>query len=216
MKNITTISQATAYLEKIFATLNRDKFNGELPSPMVTIQSNKDTMGHCTMCQVWQSADGGQWEINLSAEYLNLSINDTVDTLLHEMVHLLCRVRGTQETSRGGYYHNQRFKDIAVSVGLTVTYSKKYGWGDTQPSEDLKVYIQKKGWSNIPFSRITSDAGAGAGAGGGNGNGEENTDRQKKKSSTRKYSCPCCGQSIRATKVVNILCMDCNKQMVTE
>lgn len=35
----------------------------------------------------------------------------------------------------------------------------------------------------------------------------------KKKTSTRKYICPCCGNSFRATKNINMLCLDCNKVM---
>ena len=42
----------------------------------------------------------------------------------------------------------------------------------------------------------------------------EGTDKPRKKSSTRKYYCPVCGNSVRATKDVNILCMDCNVQMI--
>lgn len=33
-------------------------------------------------------------------------------------------------------------------------------------------------------------------------------------SSTRKYVCPCCGNSVRATKAINIACLDCNRQML--
>ena len=36
----------------------------------------------------------------------------------------------------------------------------------------------------------------------------------KKKSSTRKYVCPCCGMSVRATREVRIACMDCGEQMI--
>ena len=35
-----------------------------------------------------------------------------------------------------------------------------------------------------------------------------------RKSSSRKYACPCCGMSVRATKVVNIACMDCDEQLL--
>ena len=33
-------------------------------------------------------------------------------------------------------------------------------------------------------------------------------------SSTRKYICPCCGMSVRATRTVRIACIDCDEQMV--
>ena len=35
-----------------------------------------------------------------------------------------------------------------------------------------------------------------------------------KKSSSRKYACPCCGLSVRATRVVNIACLDCNEPLL--
>ena len=35
-----------------------------------------------------------------------------------------------------------------------------------------------------------------------------------KRSSSRKYMCPCCGMSIRATREVNIGCLDCAVKMV--
>ena len=35
-----------------------------------------------------------------------------------------------------------------------------------------------------------------------------------KKSSTRKYICPCCGMSVRATRFVNVVCLDCNEPLI--
>ncbi|NCE66028.1 hypothetical protein D1159_15940, partial [Pseudoflavonifractor sp. 524-17] len=40
-----------------------------------------------------------------------------------------------------------------------------------------------------------------------------NTTPPPRPSSTRKYICPCCGNSVRATKTVNIACLDCDTQM---
>lgn len=37
-----------------------------------------------------------------------------------------------------------------------------------------------------------------------------------KTSSTRKYACPCCGLSVRATRVVRVSCMDCNEPLLLE
>lgn len=45
-------------------------------------------------------------------------------------------------------------------------------------------------------------------------NGMDGIEMKKPKSSTRKYQCPCCGNSLRATKDLNILCMDCNEQFI--
>lgn len=35
-----------------------------------------------------------------------------------------------------------------------------------------------------------------------------------KTSSTRKYICPCCGVSVRATRTVRVACMDCDMPLV--
>ncbi|MEH2933848.1 hypothetical protein [Acutalibacter sp. JLR.KK004] len=35
-----------------------------------------------------------------------------------------------------------------------------------------------------------------------------------KGSNSRKYQCPCCGCSVRATKAVNVACLDCGVPMV--
>ncbi|MFR6368266.1 MAG: hypothetical protein ACLUOA_05185 [Gemmiger formicilis] len=45
------------------------------------------------------------------------------------------------------------------------------------------------------------------------GAGNGTAPKTKKPSSTRKYICPCCHQSVRATKAVNILCGDCMEKM---
>ena len=50
-----------------------------------------------------------------------------------------------------------------------------------------------------------------SGTGSHNGNP---TPPPPKPSSSRKYVCPCCGNSVRATKCVHIACMDCQAEMV--
>ena len=37
---------------------------------------------------------------------------------------------------------------------------------------------------------------------------------KSKKSNVIKYMCPCCGNSVRATKEVAILCVDCEERML--
>lgn len=67
------------------------------------------------------------------------------------------------------------------------------------------IEIQKETW--LPVRR------------GGDENPGDDPDTPKpikKKSSTRKYICPKCGLSIRATKVVRIACMDCGNIQMEE
>ena len=111
--------------------------------PIITVQSKPGTYGHCTTAKVWQRKNGGAYELNIAAEVLNYPIEETLDTMLHEMVHLYCRENGIKEVSRGGKYHNGRFKAIAEAHGLTCVPCGQYGW-NTTPGENLVEYALSK------------------------------------------------------------------------
>ncbi len=166
MKQTTKMSRAVSQLEHIYNSLNTDFFSGELPVPIVTVQSRPGTYGHCSMAKVWQRPDGNTYELNIAAEVLNYPIEETLDTMLHEMVHLYCRQHGIKETSWGGSYHNKRFKEEAERRGLECYQTGKYGW-NTRPSDRLVEYALEKGWSEIKIGRSTLPpmirTGAGAG-----------------------------------------------------
>lgn len=102
MKETTKMSRAVGQLEKIYNTLNTDLFGGALPVPIITVQSKPGTYGHCTTSKVWKNKDSQQYEMNIAAEMLSMEIEEVLDTLIHEMVHLYCRENGIQEVSRGG------------------------------------------------------------------------------------------------------------------
>lgn len=213
MKETTKMSRAVCQLEKIYNSLNEDFFEGALPIPIITVQSKPGTYGHCTTAKVWQRKDGGAYELNIAAEVLNYPIEETLDTMLHEMVHLYCRENGIKEVSRGGKYHNGKFKAIAEAHGLTCVPCGQYGW-NTTPGDNLVEYALSKGWNEIRIGRSTLPPLFHSGATGTAQGGAGTTPGGKRPSSTRKLVCLCCGQSVRATKKVNILCGDCMRPMV--
>ena len=94
------MSRAVSQLEHIYNSLNADFFSGELPVPIITVQSKPGTYGHCTTSKVWQRKETGAYELNIAAEVLNFEIEETLDTMLHEMCHLYCRENGIKEVSR--------------------------------------------------------------------------------------------------------------------
>lgn len=213
MKETVKTSRTAGYLEKMFRALNRDFFSGELEEPIITIQSTPSAYGHVTVSKTWKRKDDWRHELNLGAETLDRPIEDVAATMLHEMVHLYNIAHNVQDCSRGGAYHNRKFRDEAERRGLVIGHHETYGWTITSPSEELIDYIINQGWTEIEIRRgygwtPPPSAGGKAGAGGAPGTGEG-----PKKSSTRKYVCPKCGQSIRATKVVNVICGDCMEQM---
>lgn len=214
MKQTTKMSRAVGQLEKMFTHINADLFDGELPVPIITVQSKPGTYGHCSVAKVWKRKDGDTYELNIAAEVLDYPIEETLDTMIHEMVHLYCREHGIKEVSRGGKYHNGRFKEEAEKRGLECYKAGQYGW-NTRPSDKLVEYALSKDWNEIRISRgagympITTGTGGTAAAPGV----AVGTPGGKRPSSTRKLTCPCCGQSVRATKKVNIICGDCMEKM---
>lgn len=132
--------------------------------------------------------------------------------MIHEMVHLYCRENGIKETSRGGTYHNGKFKVEAEKRGLECFKYGQYGW-NTKPSEMLVEYALSKDWNEIRIGRNTVFAGIRVAASGLSRTSGV-TGGEKRPSSTRKLICPGCQQSVRATRKVNIICGDCFLPMV--
>lgn len=81
----------------------------------------------------------------------------------------------------------------------------------TSPSDDLIEFILQNELTDILITRNEFYGVAVAGTGAHNSTG---TPVPPRTSSSRKYVCPCCGNSVRATKCVHIACMDCREEMV--
>ena len=214
------LSADTKKLEHAYAVFNQEYFENGLPVAMITIQSSRGAYGHCTTQKVWASGEGRYYELNLGAEYLSRPIENVLATLMHEMIHIYCMENKIKDTSNAGRYHNKSFKAEAEKRGLKISKAGYVGWSVTEPTEEFTRNIQEWGLDaaceNYRLGGETDGDCTGA-AGVGNEPGQDGDEHPKKKtSSTRKYVCPSCGNSVRATKDVNILCMDCNIQMMKE
>ena len=213
MKPMTSYNRAAGYLNKIFDLLNEEFFESALSRPTITIQSTPKAYGHFSLREdTWISKLGATHEINLGAGTLSRPIEEVSATLLHEMIHYFNYECGIQDCSRGGTYHNRRFKEAAEARGLLVERSDKYGWSHTAPGDALLDFVLKYGLTDILINRNEfagfqiPGTGTHSGISGAGG-------YVPKKSSTRKYLCPCCGMSVRATKTVRVKCMDCDEPM---
>lgn len=70
-------------------------------------------------------------EVLISGEGLARGGKETLCTLLHEAAHGIGNARGIANTSRGGRYHNKRFKALGEELGLVVTEQGSRGWAHT-------------------------------------------------------------------------------------
>lgn len=197
--------ETVAYLGKLYDHINAELFGGELVKPVITVQTDErnKTNGWWSQGKVWRenANDDGEHELNMTAQQLHRPINEIAATLIHEMCHQYATVHEMKDTSRSGNYHNKLFRKIAEEHGLKVECVAKIGWSHTTLTDETAVMITEFTTANPPTviyripvmkCQIT------------------------KNTSTRKYICPICGQSVRATKRVNIMCMDCNAPMVEE
>lgn len=212
MKETVKTSRTAGYLEKIFRALNTRYFAGELEEPIITIQSTPRAYGHVTVAKAWAKGQQGEQrhELNIGAGTLNRPIEEVVATMLHECVHLLNLQIGVQDTSRGGAYHNKRFKKAAEERDLKISYDSRIGWSITEPTDSLIEFILEQGWEEIHMNRQEGFFIRG----GGNPSGGATSTGTARPSNVRKYQCPCCRNSVRATKAVNIACLDCGVPML--
>lgn len=222
--SMVTLQTVISQLDQLFIIFNDHYFDARLTKPVISIQTNglhRLALGWCTTRKVWKHTVTGDfyYEINLSAEFLYRPIHDICETLLHEMVHLSNLQKDIQDCSRGGTYHNKHFKAEAERSGLTAAYTPRYGWTLTELTDEAKAFIdglnlnpddfaltrQTHGMIQLPPT--TPNDGISA--------GDSGTDQSRKpKSSSRKYVCPECGQIVRATKIVNVICGDCQEKMI--
>lgn len=214
MKEITKTSRLAGQLEKLFRMLNDDFFNGQLETPVITIQSTPRAYGHYSVAPIW-SVNGEELkhEINIGAGTLDRDIEYTVATLLHEMCHFYDdTILNIKDCSRNGTYHNKQFKETAESVGLIVTKSDKYGYAHTAPSDSLIEWIIDNDIQEIKLNRNEF---SGIRVTGGKNTGNTTGAKPPKTNShSTKYTCPCCGTSVRATKKVRVICADCMELMI--
>lgn len=209
-------------LEYSFDVLNDVYYGGSLPPIVITLQSSPRTNGHFTCGKVWRiGVETRTHELNISVEHLDRPIENILASLNHELIHYFCSLNGIADTSQNGRYHNKNFKREAEARGLIISQGKYIGWSITEPSQGFIEVIRSHGIEkpmdiNRDGERYIGVMGLPGGQSGVDGqNGVDGIMLPKKtKCSTRKYICPGCGNSFRATKDINVMCLDCGEQFV--
>lgn len=225
-----TIKDITAELHHVFELFNVEYFDGILPTPAITIQSNghrRNTMGWCSTVPVWGTEDGSvqMYELNLAAEFLKLDFFEHMDTMLHEMVHLYHKVMGIKDTSRENTYHNKHFKNKVLELGFEYKDNRPdpiHGWTYARLGEKAKekiaampinrelFIIARYGYEY--FKAIEEGRKPVALVQDGSVLSEPGERPIAARSKSKKWVCPNCGISVRSYKDnVNLMCMDCEE-----
>ena len=191
------MSNVVTKLENLFDLLNAAYFEDKLPKPVITVQSTPKFYGHCSTKKIWKSENDARYEINIGAEYLNRPSADTAATMCHEMVHLYCLENGINDTCQKGRYHNKAFKTECELRDLEVGYDRANGYTHTTPTEAFKKTLEDAGFVlEVPFARVPPKAKAKAA-------------REK----AHKYVCPVCGQEVKTTAELSLICGVCEVPM---
>jgi hypothetical protein len=111
--------------------------HAEVPDVVLTVGSGtigvkpgQARFGHFAAAR-WQRGDEALAELFVGGEGLKRCAGPVLATLIHEAAHGVAFARGVKDTSRGGKYHNKKFKDIAESMGLVIAHDPVIGFSPT-------------------------------------------------------------------------------------
>lgn len=92
----------------------------------------------------WQRGADQLAELFIGGEGLERGPVPTLGTLLHEAVHGQAAERGIKDTSPHARYHNARFHDLAVAIGIEVEHDSSIGWSvTTVPAATAAAYARE-------------------------------------------------------------------------
>jgi len=129
-------------LDEIYASLRRD--HPDLPRALVTVEEPHPAVRRRIAC--WREGrvvtSAGVFEGRIAFGYPSAhrdvprvlftgSAAVVLEVLVHEAAHALATARGIKDTSRGGTYHNQQYRQLAEELGLIVAKAQQGGWTET-------------------------------------------------------------------------------------
>lgn len=213
------IGAALVELYRCFDIINDEKFNSDLPRPVITIQKGKkNVLGHFTLDKVWVNkadAENGvapentphiaYHELNLDPCHFDRPVEEIIGTLIHEMCHYANRLAGIKDCS--GRHHNKKFKVLAEEIGFIVEKGKGVGYGYTTLSDELREFVLEV---VCPDDSVFEYFRAGIAK-------DDKGDSKKERNKTMfKFTCPQCGQVAKAKNGVVIKCGYCDIGMDIE
>lgn len=212
--NKLSISPVITALEAGFDWMNNRFYDGELERPVIVLAEGEKAraMGWFTYYRPWhlRDSDVTACELMVASDYLDRTFEEVVDTLAHEMVHCYNFAHDIKDCARSGSRHNKLFKETAETHGMH--------WNKPE-TDDEKADYKKVGYARVKLNDDVKDEVYEALTGLKAAlilyrDKRKPGQKKAKKSSVIKYMCPCCGNSVRATKEVNIRCSDCDEPML--
>jgi hypothetical protein len=109
-------------LERVFNVFNRCLFGNKLRSPTIAIYLEKKVI-----FRYLPESD----HLVVGAKFASASVEEVYESLLHEMCHIANHAEKEIDCT-ANQYHNSKFLDTALFVGMYVIRHKTRGWGITK------------------------------------------------------------------------------------
>lgn len=149
----TPTHQAYNELQHAYDVFNQELFDNQLPPCLITLQRKPHTLGYYAPNNFTNLVDKGRTtdEIALNPyHFIDRSLQDTLSTLVHEMVHLWRdRCSGKNPTNRA--YHDKLWANRMEKVGLMPSHNGKPG--GKRVGQLVDHYIIKDG----PFQTVCQE-----------------------------------------------------------
>lgn len=201
-----TAAQFTA-IQNIYSYFNGQLFNGQLNNCLLNFSRKSKAMGFFAPCRWGKDGEKSTiHEISLNPEFLKMGVQETLQTLLHEMCHLWQQDFGKATAG----YHNKQWAEKMQSVGLMPSTTgaeggKTIGKGMSDYAIEggvfLKVVAKMPKSYLYPFVCMAEV--------------EKGKKASKSKNKT-KYTCSGCSTNIWGKDGLVITCNDCDTLFQTE
>jgi hypothetical protein len=154
--------RAVKFLNQAFDHFNELYCEGNLKRPLITILSRgrKACLGWHWKNK-WSYQDSLHTEIMVAAEALQRPLEDILETLLHEMVHLWNSTRDIKDCN-AAQYHNKHFKKAAEDVfHLQVDKMPQRGYALTsltiKSQGDVRNFLDTEKIEDFRLSRVQEE-----------------------------------------------------------
>lgn len=121
-------------LYKAFKFFNRELFGNKLPMVMLTLTPKRNALGyfHAESWKDVNNKEERQHHISMNPHYFaNRPLDETLSTLVHEMVHLQQQIFGKPGK---GAYHNKEWAQMMKDIGLMPSRTGMPGGKETGPT----------------------------------------------------------------------------------
>ena len=137
------INETITHIDSMYQFFNKE-LGAQLPEKVVfTLIPNRGRSRYLGWFfgNRWKQGEETIHEINIAPDFLNRTVDEIAETLIHEITHLKNNVLNIKDCLPN-QYHNKAFKKQAEEFGLKVEKMKNKGYALTSLDERAKAIVE--------------------------------------------------------------------------